>query len=74
MPDRVHSLAVKDFRSDVDHFDSWVKLFEEAIVIAFPDATAEECKGKCKSWFPFKLDDTAKILHERLTKTEWPLT
>ena len=71
MGDKTNSLAVKDFRSEVDHFDSWVKLFEQSVTLAYPDATADELEAKCKTWFPFKLDDAAKTVHERLTKTGW---
>ena len=43
-------VPVKDFRSGTDDFDSWVKLFENAVKLAHKGAQAAELPELFKTW------------------------
>ena len=72
MGDRpVTSLPVENFRSGVDHFDTWVKYFEDAIEITHSGADATAKEQLYKKWLPLKLDDKARLTHAGVTGAEW---
>ena len=75
----VHSIPVKEFRSGIDHFDEWIKLFEKAIGISYQTATAGATAAAAaaaletayKQWLPLKLDDKARLVYDGVADGEW---
>ena len=71
MAQAVNSIPVKDFRSDVDNFNTWIELLEEAVTISYKGATADELLQAKKTWLKLKLDDKARATYANVTKTNW---
>ena len=71
MAQAVNNIPVKDFRSDVDNFDTWIELLEEAVQISYKGATADELLDAKKTWLKLKLDDKARATYANVTKTSW---
>ena len=67
----VTSIPVDRFRSGVDHFDTWIKYFEDAIDVTHPTADAATKEQLCIKWFPLKLDDKGRLTHEGITGANW---
>ena len=65
------SLAVQNFTYGVDDFDTWVKLFEEAVALAHGVDAGEEMNKLCLRWLPLKLDETSQAHHRDCKKTTW---
>ena len=72
MGDRsVTSIPVDKFRSGVDHFDTWIKYFEDAIDITHPGVEAATRETLYRKWLPLKLDDKARLTHAGVTGPSW---
>ena len=69
------SLAVSNFRSSEDNFESWVDLFEAAIKLGYPTADVATLESHCITWLPLKLDDRARIVYRSITAgANWATT
>ena len=64
-------IPVRDFRSGTDDFDSWVKLFENAVKLAHKGVQAAELPELFKTWITLKLDHDARAKYDSVTKTAW---
>ena len=71
MEKSVNSLPVDKFKYGTDHFESWIKLFEAAIDIAYKGATADERLLACRQWLPLKLDEQARLVYSNVTGNTW---
>ena len=67
----VTSIPVDKFRSGVDHFDTWIKYFEDAIDITHAGADAASKLLFLKKWLPFKLDDKARLVYSGVPDGDW---
>ena len=67
----VTSIPVDKFRSDTDHFDTWIKYFEDAIEVTHPNADPATKERLCIKWFLLKLDDKARLTHSGVTGANW---
>ena len=72
--DSVSSINIKEFNSEKDDFERWVKRFEKAVKLSTTrrdDASLHELN---KEWLPLKLDDTANLSLEQLdvASMDWP--
>ena len=56
-----HSIPVGEFRSDQDSFDDWIKLFEDAVVLA-TNAQDDRKEELYKKWLPLRLDTRTREL------------
>ena len=65
-------LAVGNFRSEVDDFDSWVELLEVSVKLAYSTADDATQNAYCISWLPLKLDDHARTIYANVTVVTWP--
>ena len=66
-----YSLAVDNFKSNQDDFETWVELFEAAIKLAYSAADADAIKLHCNTWLPLKLDDEARAIYKNVVAAEW---
>ena len=56
-----HSIPVGCFQSEIDNFDDWIKLFEDAVELA-TNAPNERKETLFKKWLPLKLDKRTRDL------------
>ena len=68
---QVNTLPVKEFKYGVDHFDSWIQLFEKAIKLAYKGAAADDIADASEQWLPLKLDDQARLVYDGVTGADW---
>ena len=66
-----YSLAVDNFKSHQDDFETWIELFESAIDLAYPAVDAATLNGHCIKWLPLKLDSEARTIYKNVTEAEW---
>ena len=71
MAEGPYSIPVDSFQSNEDDFETWVQLFESAIILAYPTATAAELKQYFIKWLPLKLDNEARSIYKNVTAAEW---
>lgn len=71
---QVNTLPVKEYKHGVDHFDSWIKLFDKAIKLAYKGASEADQEEASQQWLPLKLDDKARLVYDGITTTTWALT
>ena len=72
MGDRpVYQLAVSNFKSEVDDFDTWIELFESAIKLAYNAVDDATLHTHCKNWLSLKLDDEARTIYGNVTEATW---
>ena len=69
--DSAYSLPVEKFISGVDHFESWISLFDAAIEIIYKDSTAADKEAIARQWLPLKLDDQARLIYSNVTGNTW---
>ena len=66
-----NSIPVDTFKFNVDDFDEWIDMFENAVILA-TNVTEEERKKDCfKRWLPLKLDAQARSIYGNCKKTAW---
>ena len=72
MGDRpAYQLAVSNFRSEVDDFDTWLGLFESAVKLAYNTADDATLHTHCKNWLSLKLDDEARTVYGNVVDATW---
>ena len=69
--DSAYSLPVDKFITGVDHFGSWVCLFNAAIEIIYKGSTAADKVAAARQWLPLKLDDQARLVYSNVTGNTW---
>ena len=69
--DSAYSLPVDKFITGVDHFESWVCLFDAAIEIIYKGSTAADKIAAARQWLPLKLDDQARLVYSNVTGNTW---
>ena len=72
-----YALAVEDFDTEKDDFETWVKRFESAVKLAHNiDADADALNKLCIQWLPLKLGKEALSVYSNVTPTapNTPLT
>ena len=67
----VYSLPINEFSSGVDHFESWISLFDAAIEITYKNATAADKQAAARQWLPLKLDDQARLIYSNVAGNTW---
>ena len=67
-------ISIKDFDSQKDDFEKWVKRFENAVTLSTRDREEASLHLRFKDWLVLKLDDAASIHLEQLDVpgTSWP--
>ena len=68
---RVTDIPVETFRHGIDHFESWVKLFEKAIDLSYKGASEADRATACEQWLPLKLDDKTRLIYGGVTGATW---
>ena len=68
---RVTDIPVEIFRHGIDHFESWVKLFEKAIDLSYKGASEADRATACEQWLPLKLDDKTRLIYGGVTGATW---
>ena len=61
-----YSIPVEPYRSSHDDFDEWIKMFEDAVVLATRVTDPFRKDTLCKTWLPFKLDDEARMVFHNI--------
>ena len=61
-----HSVPVGDFQSEEECFDDWIKMFEDAVLLA-TNAPADRKEALYKKWLPLKLDKRTRDLLKNCT-------
>ena len=77
MGDRpAHSLAVDRFDSSKDDFAVWIKMFEDAVILAHNVTDMTTLPALCKRWLTLKLDENARSVYANVKPVtpETPLT
>ena len=70
-PANAHSLPVDKYRHEVDDFDVWVTLFEDAVGLAHNVDAGPARDALCIRWLPLKIDESARAVRNNCKETEW---
>ena len=67
-------ISIKDYDSQKDDFEKWVKRFENAVTLSTRDREEASLHQRFKDWLPLKLDEEASIHLDQLDirGTSWP--
>ena len=67
-------ISIKDYNSQKDDFEKWVKRFENAVRLSTRDREEASLHLRFKDWLPLKLDENASIHLDQLDipGTGWP--
>ena len=65
------SIPIDAFNPDIDDFQEWISLFEDAVVLATNVKKEARKKELFKTWLPLVLDERTRIIFRKCEKTEW---
>ena len=67
-------ISIKDYNSQKDDFEKWVKRLENAVTLSTRDREDASLHQRFKDWLPLKLDEEASIHLDQLDirGTGWP--
>ena len=65
------SIPVETFRPEVDDFDEWIVMFENAVVLACNPLNDARKKELWRMWLPYKLDDSTRMIYNNCVKQVW---
>ena len=65
------SIPIDAFNPDIDDFQEWISLFEDAVVLATNVKKEARKKELFKTWLPLVLDEQTRIIFRKCEKTDW---
>ena len=65
------SIPINTFNPNINDFQEWISLFEDAVVLATNVKKEARKKELFKTWLPLVLDDQTCIIFRRCEKKDW---